>query len=342
MLKKILVVLILGAFLLGMGAGAPFQVQQVEAQDDNIVETVDDVIALVDGEEILLQDIDEFLQVDELVMNLFQMNQEFTQVLLQTEAGQELMNEYRKMKFEEYLSYYLLQREVERQGIELTEEKRQEFFDEHLELILTENNLTEEQFVMLLQQQGLQSIEDYRDLFMEVNQEEMLIFALQEELFADLAVSEEEKQDFYQDNQEDFAEEAGVEVSHILVEDRELAEEILERLEAGEDFAGLAREYSIDPGAENGSLGLVTEATQFVEPFKSTALEMEAGEISEIVETQFGFHIIKAHEVQEARTLGFEEVESDIELVLLQEKRSEFWEDYLRELEEDAEVEMKI
>jgi len=334
--------LLLGIFLLGMGAGLPVMDGQVEAQDDNIGAAGGDVIALVDDEEILLQDIDEFLRVDELVMNLFQMNQEFTQVLLQSEAGQELMNEYRKMKFEEYLSYYLLQREVERQEIELTEEKRQEFFDEHLELILTENNLTEEQFVMLLQQQGLQSVEDYRDLFMEVNQEEMLIFALQEELFVDLAVSEEEMQNYYQDNQEIFAEEAGVEVSHILVEERELAEELLERLEAGEDFAGLAREYSIDPGAENGRLGLVTEATQFVEPFKSTALGMEAGEISEIVETQFGFHIIKAHEVQEARTLEFEDVRSDIELVLLHEKRSEFWEDYLRELEEDAEVEMKI
>ncbi len=73
------------------------------------------------------------------------------------------------------------------------------------------------------------------------------------------------------------------------------AQEVLDLVEGGEDFAELAREYSSDTSAEEGGdLGFIDEETSFVEEFKEAALALEVGETTGLVQTQFGFHIITA------------------------------------------------
>ncbi len=91
---------------------------------------------------------------------------------------------------------------------------------------------------------------------------------------------------------------------HILVETQEEAEAVLERLEAGEDFAALAEELSQDPGSaeEGGDLGWFPRR-QMVTEFDEAAFSLSPGEISDIVETSFGFHIIKVEDVDEDREL---------------------------------------
>ncbi len=82
-------------------------------------------------------------------------------------------------------------------------------------------------------------------------------------------------------------------VSHILTETEDEAVAALERIEDGEDFGAVASEVSIDPGsgAQGGELGPLV-AGQFVPEFEEAALGLEPGELSDPVETQFGFHII--------------------------------------------------
>jgi len=105
---------------------------------------------------------------------------------------------------------------------------------------------------------------------------------------------------------------------HILVEDPTIAALIRERLLAGEDFGSVATEASTDPSAASngGDLGWFTEG-MMVEPFADVAFALEIGEISESVETQFGFHIIQllgrenrpldADTYQRARDIAFQE-----------------------------------
>jgi len=80
---------------------------------------------------------------------------------------------------------------------------------------------------------------------------------------------------------------------HILVESKEEADEILEELENGADFIELAKNKSIDPSAsQGGDLGYFTSG-QMVKEFEDVAFALEVGEISHVIKTQFGYHIIK-------------------------------------------------
>lgn len=85
---------------------------------------------------------------------------------------------------------------------------------------------------------------------------------------------------------------------HHNPEQKAQAEALLAKVKAGEDFAALAKASSQDPGSKDngGDLGFVGEDTPFVPEFKAAALKLEAGQISDIIATQFGFHILKATE----------------------------------------------
>lgn len=126
----------------------------------------------------------------------------------------------------------------------------------------------------------------------------------------------------YQANPEDYATEERVRASHVLIglddrteeEARALAEEIAERARAGEDFADLAREYSDDPSAERnaGDLGRFGRG-RMVPEFEEAAFAMtEEGEISDPVESDFGYHVIRLQSRTEAETRPFEQVKRQI------------------------------
>jgi foldase protein PrsA len=108
-----------------------------------------------------------------------------------------------------------------------------------------------------------------------------------------------------------------VDASHILVAESELADEIKTKIVNGEDFAELARQYSIDTGSaqSGGALGLFGRGTM-VEAFENAAFALKAGEVSDVVESQFGYHIIQVHDVQTLNTMiagGASEQEVEIQ-----------------------------
>ncbi len=111
--------------------------------------------------------------------------------------------------------------------------------------------------------------------------------------------------------------------SHILVETEVEAEAVLDRLQAGEDFAAVAEDESLDPGsaAQGGELGCFDRDAPLVPEFLAAAFELDGGELSDPVETQFGWHVIL---VTERRMPTFEEVEAELEQRLRRDAEEAF------------------
>ena len=141
---------------------------------------------------------------------------------------------------------------------------------------------------------------------------------------------EEHKADYYKDE---------VKASHILIstvddngkelseakkkEAKKKAEEVLKKAKSGEEFSELAKEYSDDPGsaANGGDLGYFTKG-QMVQPFEEAAFSLKSGEISGLVESEYGYHIIKVYDKID-KQLTFDEVKDEINKTLTEDKYME-------------------
>jgi peptidyl-prolyl cis-trans isomerase D len=145
----------------------------------------------------------------------------------------------------------------------------------------------------------------------------------------EVEINEWEIRAYYEDNPSMFKQEKEVRARHILfrvpsdaTEDeeekiREKALSVLEQARSGQDFAELAREYSEGPSNEQGGdLGYFSEG-QMVEPFEEAAFNMEEGQISDLVKTTYGYHIIKVEDIKEERVKDFEEVRDQILDILI-------------------------
>ena len=135
------------------------------------------------------------------------------------------------------------------------------------------------------------------------------------------AADEETLRSFYDDNKEIFTNPEQRSAQHILVEERELAESLLEEIQQGADFSELARIHSIDTSTKDsgGDLGYF-ERDIMVPEFDKVVFEMDIGELSKVVETDYGFHIIKLTEVQLENIKSFEE--SREQLASLHQKKA--------------------
>ncbi|MDO8963666.1 MAG: peptidylprolyl isomerase [Coriobacteriia bacterium] len=147
---------------------------------------------------------------------------------------------------------------------------------------------------------------------------------------------------YYDQNKAMFGGQTEVDAQHILVasKDKKLAEEILAKVKKGDDFAALAKKYSTDPGskANDGKLGWAP-ATQYVPEFAKATQEMKIGEVR-LVETQFGWHIIKLLGRKEAKQKELAEVKGQITTILEQQGQSEGFQKYVDDLKKKAKIEI--
>ena len=123
---------------------------------------------------------------------------------------------------------------------------------------------------------------------------------------------------------------------HILVATEAEAKEIQERLKKGEDFATVAKEKSKDPSAEGGDLGFFGRG-QMLKPFEDAAFQLKEGEISNPVQTQFGWHIIKVEEKRTRPLPTFDQVKDTIISQLTQQKAKQT----LKDLHNAAKIDVK-
>lgn len=160
------------------------------------------------------------------------------------------------------------------------------------------------QFEMALAQSGFKDEDDFR--------ESLKVNLLQEKAAVkDIKVSEEEVKEYYDNKQKEL------EVRHIVVEDEKTAKDVKAKLDQGGDFAALAKEHSVDTAAneQGGSLGTITiDTPQMDQTFIKEAFKLKKDQISNPVQTQFGWHIIQVTNIKEKPKKDvkpFDEVKDD-------------------------------
>ena len=136
------------------------------------------------------------------------------------------------------------------------------------------------------------------------------------------AVSEADAKKIFDEKIAGLEPEQEIRARHILVATEDEAKEVAERLKKGEDFATLAKEKSKDASAEGGDLGFFARG-QMLKPFEEAAFALDVGQISEPVQTQFGWHIIKVEEKRDQAVPTFDQVKEAIVSQLVQAKAQE-------------------
>jgi foldase protein PrsA len=241
----------------------------------------------------------------------------------------------------------LLEKYAEENNIAVSSQE----INEQIEVLVSTYN-SEEDFESTLKNMGIDRkfLEDYL-------KNQIISNRIYEKITADIEVNDGEVRNYYDDNREEFLVPAQIKASHILAifpwmedgseETEEGRKEALDKIEMiedklkdGEDFEELARQYSDDQStAENGGdLGYVSEG-QMVEEFDRALFLLDEGETSSIVETVFGFHIIKAFDCKEEYYQDFEEIEEDLREYLLDSHKSEEWVDFVYSLIEEVDIE---
>ncbi|MBU0501731.1 MAG: peptidylprolyl isomerase, partial [Candidatus Margulisbacteria bacterium] len=129
-----------------------------------------------------------------------------------------------------------------------------------------------------------------------------------------------------------------IKASHILVTEEALAKELLVKLAKGASFAALAEQYSTDPGSKNkgGDLGYFSTG-MMVAPFEKAAFALKVGEMSGVVQSSFGYHLIT---ITDSRLRKFTGEEKDVEKAALAEKQAKVFRQWFSEIKEKAKVEI--
>jgi len=239
----------------------------------------------------------------------------------------------------------LLKQEVEKRGIKADEAE----VNAQLEAI--KKGSSPEDFAKSLKQMNITE----QDLKDNIASQLAIKKLIETDLGPKVAVTPEEAKAFYDGNPEVFKTPPMVRASHILVKvDKDATPEqkakaldkmkgIQKRLQNGEDFAKVATEVSDCPSKEKGGDLNFFQKGQMVPPFEKAAFAMQPGQTSDIVETEFGYHIIKMTDKKDQTTVTFEEIKPRIEQHLKNEKmtRQEFPK-YVEALKSKAKIEILV
>ena len=157
-------------------------------------------------------------------------------------------------------------------------------------------------------------------------------------LLRDVAATEDEILDFYNGNKQIFAEPETTKASHILVDDKEQADKIIEEINDGLPFEEAAKKHSRCPSKANGGDLGYFERGKMVPEFEAAAFDMEIGETSAPVKTQFGYHIIKLVDKKEEGIKTFDEVKNQLSQQLTAVKQQKAYVDKTDELKKEYEI----
>ena len=151
-------------------------------------------------------------------------------------------------------------------------------------------------------------------------------------------ISDAELKAYYDKHKKEFQQPKQIKARHILLKDQKQAEEVRQKLLKGADFATLAKKYSIGPSkTRGGDLGFFSR-DRMVKAFSDVAFSLKPKEISPVVKTKFGYHIIRVDEIKEGRQQTFDEVKAKLRQKLQTERKNQYFKEYVDGLKKQVKV----
>jgi peptidyl-prolyl cis-trans isomerase C len=243
---------------------------------------------------------------------------------------------------ESLISRELLYQESQKKGVKVNKEKLETEYEG-----LKKRFPSEEEFKSRLSSLKISEV----DVKTQIERGLVIQEFIDEEIGGKVMVPEKDVKTYYDTHPDSFKQPEQVRASHILIKvdpkadeskkaaARKKLEEIRRRLLKGEEFVALAREFSEGPtNVRGGDLGYFRRG-QMVKPFEDTAFALKVGELSEVVETQFGFHLIKVTGKKPETTIAYVDIKERLQKYLKDEKVQQEVTVYIEELKTKSKVE---
>jgi peptidyl-prolyl cis-trans isomerase C len=239
----------------------------------------------------------------------------------------------------------VLYQQTQKEGIQISDQK----INGQLETI-KERFPSEDEYMKAIESMGL--TED--EIKTQIGRGLAIRELIDQQVAVKIVVTDKESKEYYDDHPQMFKQPERVKASHILikaeanvsdaqkVEARKKISEIQQKLKDGGDFATLAKEYSEGPSnVRGGDLGYFRRG-QMVKPFEDAAFAMQPNEVSDVVETRFGYHLIKVYDKKPEQVLAYADVKEKLAQRLKQQKVEKEASQYVDKLKRDAKIEKFI
>lgn len=239
-----------------------------------------------------------------------------------------------------------LMQEAKNKGLDINQVEISDFLDK----LLLQSGITKQEFIKRLELQNIteQMVND------EIYKQLIITKLYQQEIIDKIDVSNAEIEKYYNDNIQTFNAQEKVKASHILIchKDSQSCESNLTKDEAlakitkikatatKDNFADLAKENSQDgSAAQGGDLGFFEKGTM-VKPFEDASFSTKVGQISDIVETQYGYHLILVTDKKAGQITPFAEVSSEIKQIVLAQKQQDSFKTYLESIKAKSKIDI--
>ncbi|MBN2312833.1 MAG: peptidylprolyl isomerase [Sedimentisphaerales bacterium] len=298
-----------------------------------------DVAVIVNGVEIKNSAV-----LDLIGPHLAKINQQSTGI--PSPVAEQYKKQLREQALEQLIRRQLLDEKIKDANITITDEE----VVNKIEALASDQNMSLEDFKKALEQNN-QNFDEVKEDFRKQLSRNKFMDA---QWAGKTDVTEEETKKYYDENKKRFDVPEHVRVSHILIKYKQesadadpnaakarvkaKAQDLLQQIKDGADFAELAKAHSDCLSAsKGGDLGFFPRGYS-TPKFDKVAFELEVGQVSDVVETEYGCHIIKATGHKDATVIPFEEAKDKIITELEEEKQKEFAEKYINSLKAEAKI----
>lgn len=277
------------------------------------------VAAVVNGKKIYTKEVNE----------IFERVKKDHPLFFKGKEGKKFSTRTKKKILEGFIENILIEENADKIGVKVSEKDIDE------EIRKYERMFGKENFDKQLKKMGWR-----RKRLREEVRKSLLVRKAEEKVKSKVKVSAKEIEDFYEKSKDRFKELPQVEIALIILDNKEVALEVREKIQKGEDFLKLASIYSIDKKSRGRFLW--KKEGEIPEPVFKEAFSLKEGEVSKIVEVDGRFYLLKLKKKKEESYRPLSEVRKSIEEELLYKKRLETWEKWLEGLKREAEIKVYL